>query len=145
MLVEAGKYSLQDHSRLKRAGFLVAVFHRQQDLRVVLWIVWTGTQGAGDGDAKAVGFIRQRGGDLSFLVHRIDGKRKITAVFQRQHALYREAFAAHRAVDIVQINVNVLRLRVAFQVIGHFHGNVVLQGINFFIKPETGIQCAGEG
>jgi hypothetical protein len=34
-------------------------------------------------------------------------------------------------------------LRVTFQIIRHFHGNVVLQGVNFFIKPEAGIECAG--
>lgn len=34
------------------------------------------------------------------------------------------------------------RLRVTFQIIGHFHGNVVLQGVNFFIQPEARIKCA---
>ena len=57
--------------------------------------------------------------------------------------LYREAFAAHRAVDIVQVNVNMFRLRVTFQITGHFHGNVVLAGTIFFIQPEAELSAQG--
>ena len=103
----------------------------------MLRILRTGTQRTGDRDAQPVGFIIKRGGDFSLLIHGVDGKRKITAFFQTQHALHREALAAHRAVDIVQVNVNVFRVRVAFQIVGHFHGNIVLQGVNFFIQPEA--------
>ena len=115
-----------------------------EGLRIVLRILRAGAQGAGDRNAESVRLIMQRGGDFSFLIHRVDRKGKITAFFQAQHALHRQTLAAHRAVDIVQVNVNMFRLRVTFQIIGHFYGNVVLQGVNFFIQPETRIKCARE-
>ena len=137
VLVEAGQYVLQYHARLKRAGGAIAVFHRQQDLRVVLRILCRGAQGTGDRDAESIRLIIQQGGYFPFLIHRVDGEGKVAAFFQIQHALYRETLAAHNAVDIVEVNVNMFCLRVTLQIIRHFHGNVVLQGINFFIKPQT--------
>ena len=121
VLVEAGQHVLQYHARLKRAGGIVTVFHRQQDLRIVLRILRAGAQGAGDRHAESVRFIMKWGGDFSFLIHRVDRKGKITAFFQAQHALHRQTLAAHRAVDIVEVNVYMFRLRVTFQIICHFH------------------------
>jgi hypothetical protein len=93
-------------------------------------------QGTGDRDAESVRFIISRA--AIFLSDPSSRRRgKVAAFFQIQHALYRETLAAHNAVDIVEVNVNMFCLRVTLQIIRHFHGNVVLQGINFFIKPQT--------
>jgi len=82
VLMETSQNVLQYHPWLKRARFAVALFHGQQDLRVMLRVLRTGAQGTADGNSEPVGLIIKRGGYVAFMVHGVDGEGEVTAFFQ---------------------------------------------------------------
>ncbi|MNZ92691.1 hypothetical protein D3C78_1117250 [compost metagenome] len=101
--LQAFENLLQHHARFQFASLTFGIFHRQQQLSVVLWVTGAGAQCARYRQAQPVrlpGLLAQPAffNDLACEIHGVDRQREIAALFQPEQLGDRQPFATELTV-----------------------------------------------